>query len=136
VSVTHYRVGDGHAPSSANTVIDERLVSNYTHVTFDHAIEGEADWARSSILTTKVRLGYDESKRDDPSNLGRHPEVRIYDHDLALAALAANLTDSLGNPLVKYPGWCGKSPKRPEKIFVRSWGDQPRRELRVGSRRG
>ena len=106
VSVTHYRVGDGIAPRLAAEAIAPRLVSNYTHVTFAHVANlSETDTARRVVKTATVTLGYDEALRSSDANAGRHPEVRIYDHALALATIAANATDSLGNKLAKYPGW-------------------------------
>ena len=106
VAVTHYRAGDGIAPHLAKEVIAPRLVSNYTHVTFQHVANlSETDTARSVVKATMIKLGYDEASRSSELNAGRHPEVRIYDHALALATLNANATDSLGNKLAKYPGW-------------------------------
>ena len=113
VAVTHYRVGDGIAPPLAAQVIAPRLVSNYTHVTFQHVANlSETDLARSVVKTTAVTLGYDEASRSSDANAGRHPEVRIYDHALALATLHANATDSLGNKLAKYPGWTDRGATR------------------------
>jgi len=106
VAVTHYRAGDGIAPHLAKEVIAPRLVSNYTHVTFQHVANlSETDTARSVVKAITMTLGYDEASRSSELNAGRHPEVRIYDHALALATLNANATDSLGNKLAKYPGW-------------------------------
>ena len=106
VAVTHYRAGDGIAPHLAKEVIAPRLVSNYTHVTFQHVANlSETDTARSVVKAITITLGYDEASRSSELNAGRHPEVRIYDHALALATLNANATDSLGNKLAKYPGW-------------------------------
>ena len=111
--MTHYRVGDGIAPPLAAQVIAPRLVSNYTHVTFQHVANlSETDLARSVVKTTAVTLGYDEASRSSDANAGRHPEVRIYDHALALATLHANATDSLGNKLAKYPGWTDRGATR------------------------
>ena len=97
--MTHYRVGDGIAPPLAAQVIAPRLVSNYTHVTFQHVANlSETDLARSVVKTTTVTLGYDEASRSSDANAGRHPEVRIYDHALALADLSAT-TPSTGQYL-------------------------------------
>ena len=117
VAVTHYRVGDGIAPPLAAQVIAPRLVSNYTHVTFQHVANlSETDLARSVVKTTTVTLGYDEAARSSDANAGRHPEVRIYDHALALATLHANATDSLGNKLAKYPGWTDRGATRTSTV--------------------
>ena len=117
VAVTHYRVGDGIAPPLAAQVIAPRLVSNYTHVTFQHVANlSETDLARSVVKTTTVTLGYDEASRSSDANAGRHPEVRIYDHALALATLHANATDSLGNKLAKYPGWTDRGATRTSTV--------------------
>ena len=55
--VTHYRVGDGIALPLAAQVIAPRLVSNYTHVTFQHV-------ANLSRRTWRIR------REDDHRNAG------------------------------------------------------------------